>query len=166
MNVNGILQQYAGDNPTVAAGDVMDHYKTVAQELPQNEVAQGLSAAFNSDRTPAFGQMLSGLFSNSNPEQKSGLLNQLLSGSGSSALAGLFGGALSGLGSQGGRVTPEMASQVPPAAVAAAATEAHSQNPSIVDSISGFYAQHPTLVQTLGATALTIAMSQMSQRNS
>ncbi len=165
MNVNGILQQYAGNNPDVAAGDVMEHYQSVAQELPQNELAQGLSAAFNSDRTPAFGQMLSGLFQNSSPEQKSGLLNQLLSGAGSSGLAGMLGSALSGLGSSG-RVTPEMASQVPAAAVAAAATQAHSQNPSIVDSISGFYAQHPALVQTLGATAVTIAMSQMAKRNS
>ena len=44
------------------------------------------------------------------------------------------------------------------------ATEVHKQNPSIVDTVSDFYAQHPTLVKTLGATALTIAMSQMSKR--
>ena len=30
------------------------------------------------------------------------------------------------------------------------ATEAHKQNPSIVGSISSFYAQHPALVKSLG----------------
>ncbi|MGC2183443.1 MAG: hypothetical protein WA637_09200, partial [Terriglobales bacterium] len=61
-------------------------------------------------------------------------------------------------------VTPEMANRVTPEAVEAIATETHKQNPSIVDSISGFYAQHPTLIKALGATALSVAMAKISQR--
>lgn len=61
-------------------------------------------------------------------------------------------------------MTREMASQVTLEAVEAIATETHRQNPSIVDSISGFYAQHPTLVKTSGATELSIAMAKMSSR--
>jgi hypothetical protein len=51
-----------------------------------------------------------------------------------------------------------------PEAVSQLATEAHKQNPSIVDTVSGFYAQHPTLVKGLGAAALAIAMSHMPKR--
>ncbi|MBV9574835.1 MAG: hypothetical protein JOY93_12350 [Acidobacteriales bacterium] len=163
--VTGILQQYSGDGASPASTDVTAHYDSVAQSVPKDVLAQGLSAAFRSDQTPAFGQMVSNLFQQSSPEQKSGMLNQLLAAAGPSVLAKVFGGNLpAGLGGGSTQVTPETASQISPQAVETIATEAHKQNPSIVDSISGFYAQHPTLVKTLGATALAIAMSKMSQR--
>jgi hypothetical protein len=63
-----------------------------------------------------------------------------------------------------GQVAPQAASQITPDAVTALANQAQKQNPSIVDTVSGFYAQHPTLVKTLGAAALSIALSKMSQR--
>jgi len=75
----------------------------------------------------------------------------------------LGGTALGGiLGS--GQVTPQAASTMSPEIVSQLATETHKQNPSIVDTVSGFYAQHPTLVKSLGAAALAIAMSHMSRR--
>ena len=37
-------------------------------------------------------------------------------------------------------------------------------NPSIVDSVSAFYAQHTTLVKTLGGAALSIALAKVAQR--
>lgn len=163
--VTGILQQYTGANPSAAPDEVHAHYDSVAQAVPKDVLAQGLSAAFNSDQTPAFGQMVSKLFQQSSPEQKTGMLNQLLASAGPGVLAKLFAGqGTSVLANTTGAVTPEMASQVTPKAVEAIATETHKQNPSIVDSISGFYAQHPTLVKTLGATALSIVMAQMSNR--
>ena len=163
--VTGILQQYTGANPSSASDEVHAHYDSVAQAVPKDVLAQGLSAAFNSDQTPAFGQMVSNLFQQSSPEQKSGMLNQLLASAGPAALAKLIPGlGTNALTSRPGEVTPEMASQVAPEAVAAVITETHKQNPSIVDSISGFYAQHPTLVQALGATALTVAMAKISKR--
>jgi hypothetical protein len=133
--------------------------------IPKDGLAQGLSAAFNSDQTPAFGQMVANLFQNSSPEQKSGLLNKLLAAAGPGVLAKVFAGkAPSALPSGSSQVTPETASQITPEAVEAIATETHKQNPSIVDSISGFYVQHPTLIKVLGATAMTIAMAKMSKR--
>ena len=71
---------------------------------------------------------------------------------------------LTGLLPSSGEVSSQAASQLSPESVEQLATEAHKQNPSIVDSISSFYAQHPTLVKSLGAAALTIAMSNMSRR--
>jgi hypothetical protein len=54
--------------------------------MPKDVLAPGLSAAFNSDQTPAFGQMVSDLFQQSGPEQKSGMLKQLLVVAGPAAL--------------------------------------------------------------------------------
>ncbi len=156
--VTGILQQYAGTEPSGASPEVQAHYDSVAGVAPKDVLSQGLSAAFNSDKTPAFGQMVANLFRQSNPEQKSGMLNQLLALAGPTALARVLGG------NKSGEVTPEIAAQVAPETVEAIATDTHKQNPSIVDSISGFYAQHPMLVKALGATALSIAMAKISKR--
>ena len=163
--VTGILQQYTGANPAAASDDVHAHYDSVAQAVPKDVLAQGLSAAFNSDQTPAFGQMVSSLFQKSNPEQKTGMLNQLLAAAGPAVFARVMAGqGAPSLAIPSGVVTPEMANQVTPEAVEAIATETHKQNPSIVDSISGFYAQHPTLIKALGATALSVAMAKISKR--
>jgi len=34
----------------------------------------------------------------------------------------------------------------------------------VIDAISGFYAQHPQLVKTLGSAALTVALAGMANR--
>lgn len=163
--VTGILQQYTGASPSTSSTDVTTHYDTVSQAVPKDVLAKGLSAAFNSDQTPAFGNMVSSLFQQSSAEQKSGMLNQLLAAAGPSILSKVLpGSASTTLTSGSSQVTPETASQITPEQVQAIATETHKQNPSIVDSISGFYAQHPTLIKALGATALTVAMSKMSNR--
>ena len=46
----------------------------------------------------------------------------------------------------------------------AATREAARQNPSLVQRVSRFYAQHPQLVQTLGQAAIAIAMNGMARR--
>jgi hypothetical protein len=54
---------------------------------------------------------------------------------------------------------------VSPEAVHQLAEQAEKNNPSIVDQASRFYAEHPTLVQGLGAGALALIMSHMSRRS-
>ncbi|MEO8836055.1 MAG: hypothetical protein ABI364_04895, partial [Caldimonas sp.] len=62
-------------------------------------------------------------------------------------------------------ITPEQASQVSPADAGAIAAHAEQQDGSIVDKAAAFYAQHPTLVKSLGASALAIILGRMhSQR--
>ena len=162
-SLSGILKQYTNPDPSQPQSDVHAHFDTVAQTVPPDTLAQGISAAFRSDQTPAFGQMLANLFSNSDPGQKAGMLSQLLGAAGPGMVSRVLGGtALSGL--TAGQVTPEAASELSPEAVSQLATEAHKQNPSIVDTVSGFYAQHPTLIKGLGTAALAIAMSHMSKR--
>jgi hypothetical protein len=166
--VGGILQQYSESASSQGAesrapGDVSQHFDNVSQAVPQNVLAQGLSEAFHSNQTPSFGQMVGNLFRQSDPEQKTGILNKLLAAAGPSASAWLASKGLSGLVNGPSQVNPQAVTQVSPETVSELANDAQNQSPSIVDEVSGFYAQHPTLVKGLGAAALAIAMSKMSR---
>ena len=147
-------------------GEVHSAFDQIAAGAPASSLAEGIAHAFRSDQTPAFEQMVSGLFSQSNGEQKAGILNQVLSalrnGGITQALAGA--GGLAGLAGMlgAGNVTTQQAQQVPPEAVQALAQRAAQRDPGIMDQAASFYAQHPTLVKTIGAGALALVMSRLS----
>lgn len=166
--VGDLLKQYssAGASSAAPAADVHAHFDQVAQAAPASAIAEGLAAAFRSGQTPPFGQMLSTLFTNSTADQKAGMLNQLISSVNPAVLTQILGGAgLAGMaGGAGAQLTPAQAQQVSPQVVQQLATHAEKANPSIIDSVSGFYAQHSTLVKTLGGAALTIALSKVAER--
>ncbi|HEX6622432.1 MAG TPA: hypothetical protein VF064_01875 [Pyrinomonadaceae bacterium] len=185
MNQIGeLLQQYNGADPRHAPDTVENDFDQLAQNAPPNELADGLAAAFRSDQTPAFGQMVSQMFANADGQQRASLLNTLLRtvgptilaqvlsrGGGGGGLAGLLGGGgggggLAGLlgGGAAPEVTPEQAEQVSPEEVAQIAEQAEQQDPSIIDRVSDFYSRQPTLVKTLGAAALTIALAKIADR--
>jgi hypothetical protein len=163
--VSSILQKYTNADPSQPSQDAHQHFDAVAQAVPQNVLAQGIAAAFNSDQTPAFGQMVASLFNQSSPEQKAGMLSQLLASAGPGVTSLLASKGLSGLVNSSGQVSAQAASQVSPDVIADVAAHAQKQNPSVVDTVSGFYAQHPTLVKTLGAAALSIAMAKISRHS-
>lgn len=166
FDLNSVLQRYMGGNaqPT---DNTAQHFDEVAQAAPPAVVSQGISEAFKSDQTPPFGHMVGQLFGNANPNQKSGMLSQLLSGLGPAALGSAAATQLAGLLGQRGvppqSVTPQQAEQVSPEQVQQIATQAEKTDPSIVDKMSGFYAEHPGLVKTLGGAALTIALAKIAQ---
>ena len=159
-NVLGMLQQYAGGTVN-AQQDPQKDFDQVTQNASQQHLAGGLAGAFRSDATPPFAQMISGLFSQSNGEQRAGILQHLLNSAGAAATTG-FPGSLLG-GAEDGKVTPEQAQQISPDTVHDLAQQAEKNNPSIIDEAGSFYAQHPTLVKGLGAAALAMVMSHMSQ---
>lgn len=175
--LSGVLNQYSGAGTAPARSDVPDHFDQIAQTAPQSELADGLAAAFRSDQTPEFGQMAAQLFSNSTGEQRAGILNTLIRTAGPMILSQVLsrqsgassGGGLSGVidmltKGQSTQITPEQADQIPPEAVQEIAAQAEKRDPSVIDQVSNFYAEHPTLVKTLGAAALTIALSQIAKR--
>jgi hypothetical protein len=129
---------------------------------PQS-LAGGLAQAFRSDQTPPFPQMLSTLFSNSDGQQRAGLLNQLLASAGPGVLASAL-PSLAGILKGGSQITPEQAQQIPVESVQHLADHAEKSNPSIIDQVSGFYSEHPKVVQALGAGALAMIMSHISRR--
>jgi len=163
--VSNVLNQYTGGS-TPNAADATEHFDQVAQSASPNVIAEGLSAMFRSDQTPAFGNLVSNLFSQSNGEQKAGVLNQLIASAGPSALSQLAGGGMlaSLLGGGAKQITPEQAQSVSPEVVQQIAGHAEKADPSIVDKASAFYAQHATLVKTLGGAALSIALAKVAER--
>ncbi|HEX8652851.1 MAG TPA: hypothetical protein VF708_18695 [Pyrinomonadaceae bacterium] len=168
--LSGLLEQYNGAQPSQAPDTVHDDFDQLAQTAPQSALAEGLAAAFRSDQTPAFGQMVAQLFANAGGQQRASILNTLISALGPTLLSQLLsrggvGGGLSDLLRGGQReVTPDQAEQISPDAVAQIAEQAEQKDPSIIDRVSDFYSAHPTLVKSLGAAALTIALAQIAQR--
>ena len=170
MGLMDILNQYV--NPSAApGGDVNEHFDQVAQQASPTGFGPGYRSSLAIPmRRPAFGQSVGNLFGQSNPRQQAGLLNQLVQSIGPGALSGVAGGVLGRIlgGSTSGAtptITPAQASQLSPQDVSAIATHAQSQDDSIVDKVGGFYAQHPTLVKSLGAAALAIALGHMRSQS-
>jgi len=164
--IENIIQRYSGQGGGAAAApaDLHQDFQQVAQAAPPNVLASGISQAFRSDQTPPFSEMVSNLFNQSNPGQRAGLLNRLLGSLGPGAMSALPG--LGGLSSllNAGNVTPEQADQISPGQVQQMAAHAERQNPSIVDEVSSFYAQHPQVVKAAGGLALSIALQHMLRR--
>jgi len=159
-----LLQRYSGVTADNAPSSVQDDFRQVAQGVQSDHLASGLNDAFRSEQTPPFENMVASFFGASNGNQKAGILNQLLGSLGPSVLSsGLLGGLAQYLGSAK-TITPQQAEQVQPEAVQELAKHAQQQDPSIIDRASSFYAQHPTLVQGLGAGALALIMSHLSNR--
>jgi hypothetical protein len=170
MGILDILQQYA-DPARAPTNQVEQHFDQVAQQSSPQDLGNGVAAAFRSDATPPFGQMIGDLFGRSDPQQRAGILNQIIQSVGAGGLASVAGGVLGRvLGGANGvaapTITPEQASQVSPADAGAIAAHAETKDPSIIDRAGAFYAQHPQLVKGLGAAALAIALGRMhgSQR--
>jgi hypothetical protein len=175
FNIGNILQQYTGLDPKQAPANIDRDFDEIAQHSPHDDLADGIGEAFRSDQTPPFGNMVSQLFNQGNAQEKSGMLNQLLGSLGPSGISsllgsGLGGGALGGLlsrftGHQQRELAPEDVENLSPDEVQELADRAEKQNPGIIDQMSRFYAQTPTLVKGLGGAALAIALAKMSQRN-
>ncbi|HUL93843.1 MAG TPA: hypothetical protein VLV56_16000 [Burkholderiales bacterium] len=164
--LDGLLQQYLSASPGQAAPAAEDHFHEVSKALPADVIGKGVAEALRSDHTPPIGQMIGQLFGQSTPQQQAGMLNQVLAALGPTALAALGGGALGGLVSPnaaaGGQITPQQASQLTPEQVERITAEAAKRNPSLVDSLGRFYAEHPGLVKTLGSAALTIVLAKVA----
>lgn len=168
--IGGLVQQYAaGQHQTAPAGQVEQHYDQVSQAAPTSTMASGLADAFRSGQAGGFGQIASQLFGNSAGGQQANLLNMLLATAGPGLASVLASGNLPGLSSilGGGaprQLTPEEASQVPPAEIQHLANHVQNNDPSIVDRVSEIYAEHPAVVKTLGSAALAVAMAKIAQR--
>jgi len=159
--ITDLVERYSGQGGGAASAPQNPHldYERATQTAPPNVVADGLAQSFRSDRTPPFPEMISHMFGQSDPNQRAGLLNRLLASAGPGVLAALPG--LSGLLRGGGALTPEQASQVTPEQARQIAAHAEKQDPSVVDRVSSFYAEHPQVVQALGGLALTVALQHM-----
>ena len=173
FDLGNLLSQFVGGNATPAQAQT--HFDQAAQAAPTDVLSSGLAAMFRSDATPPFGQMAGQLFGQANPNQQAGMLNSLIASMGPAVLGSLLnrGGAAGGLGGLLGQltgggstppqITPAQASQLMPDQVQVIADHAQQNDPGIIDRMSDFYAQHPTLVKTVGGAALSIALAKMAE---
>lgn len=161
--VSSVLKQCVGASASSPGANAAADFGKIAEQAPASAVSGGLSEAFRSESTPPFGEMIAQLFEQSDATQRAGILNHLIAAAGPVAAAGGPLGKLAEL-LPGSGVTPDQARQVSPEAVRQLAEGAQKRDPSIIDKASAFYAEHPTLVKALGASALALIMSHMSQR--
>ena len=159
-NVSQIIDQAQSGRASEA--DVHNAYDQVTSTAPPAALAAGLAHAFQSDQTPPFPSMTAKLFEQSNPDQKAGLLSTLLGKVNPAQRSQVLGGTP--LATSPANVPPTVAQQVSPQQVEQLAQHAQQQDPSIVDQVSRFYAQHPVLVKTLGAAALGLLLARMTGR--
>jgi hypothetical protein len=158
--LGGLLGQYLEAQNQERADQDFDE---VSRHAPRDAMAGGLAEAFRSDRTPPFPNMLGQLFGSSNSNLKASLLNTLIAAAGPQVLSAILarhaGSAVPReINVQSGHLSPEEADRVPPSAVEELAEEAQKRDPHIIDQVSDFFAEHPTLVKTLGSAALAVAM--------
>jgi hypothetical protein len=184
-DIGQILAQY-GNAPAQPTERVEQDFDRVSQQADPEELRHGLSESFRSDQTPPFGNMVAQLFGQADSQQRTGMLNQLLTGIGpavigsllggrstgglGSLLGGGAGGALGGLLSRMGsgqqpQVSPDEADKLRPEEIQELANRAEKENPGIIDHMSRFYAENPTMVKALGGAALAIVLGKMAQRN-
>lgn len=168
MGLMDILQQYLNSTAPAHTNSAHEHFAEVARAAPPEIVGQGVADAFRADKTPPFGEMVSQMFGQSNPQQQASVLNQLLRSIGPGVLSALGGGILGRMATPSNdgtpQLTPQQASQWTPEQVQEMATRAEQQDPSVLDKMGGFYAEHPQLVKTLGSAALAIALAGVANR--
>jgi hypothetical protein len=172
--IGDLLKQYsegnAGQKSDGGSGApaVEQHFDQVAPAVPSSSLAGGLAEAFRSGETAPFPQMAAELFAHGNSQQQAGMLNSLMAAVGPAVLSQFAGSVpnspLAAL-LRSGSVTPAETANVSPADVQALTEHAQKQDPSIIDRVSEIYAEHPTLIKTLGATALTIAMKKIAEQH-
>jgi len=161
MGLMDLLQQAVSGAMT----NPQQHFDQVSQQVSPDQLGQGLAAAFRSDQTPPFGQMIGQLFGQASGAQQAGMLNQIIAALGPAALSAAAGGALGKVLAPGQtQLTPDQAAQLSPQQVQEIAAHAEQQHPGIVDQMGRFYADHPTLVKTLGGAALAIAMAKLKDQ--
>jgi hypothetical protein len=149
-DLGGILNQ--GSSATeVPDEQAMQQLQQAANQMPQPQLGGLLSDIFQSPETGTFGQNVSQMYSQSNPQQKAGILNRLIQSAGPGMPANIGLGGLAGMLGGNTQITPEQTSHVQSEHVEQMANQAQQQNPGIVQEAANFYAQHPMLVQSLGA---------------
>ena len=165
MGLMDILSQYAGQalsgGQPQAQQSLHEDFSQVAAQAPPELLGGGIAQALEGG-SGGFESSIAKLFENSDPQQRTGLLQRLIQAAGPAILSSFAGGALSHLAQPGAQAQQADADAITPAQAGELAAAAKQSSPSIVSELGSFYSEHPTLVKTLGAAALAIAMSNMA----
>ena len=164
VGIMDILAQYAGQaelGTQPQQQSTHDDFSQVASQASPEFLGGGIAQALQG-APGGFESSIAKLFENSDTQQRTGLLQRLIQSTGPAVLSSFAGGALSHLAQPGASAQESDADAISPAQAGELATAARQSNPGIVSELGSFYTQHPTLVKTLGAAALAMAMSHMA----
>ncbi|GAB6195763.1 hypothetical protein [Lysobacter xanthus] len=150
-NLDSLTRQLSTHGNAPLPPETREQVDQIVQQAPPQALSAGLQDAFNSDQTPPFAQMVGQLFGHADERQKGGILGTLLGG---------LGGANPRVVQQAG-IDPNAPAQATPQQVEQIARQAEQADPGIVGQMSEFYAQHPTLVKSLGGMALALVLGRM-----
>jgi len=146
--IGSILNQYQSC-ATPTREEAHAHYDEIAKAVPPDVLAQTIGPALESMDTAHLKEKIAQTAAQMTPEQRSAFLQEILAG-----LAG-SGGAAAALNRAGASPTlAQNPSAATPQDVANVATYAKENQPEIFRRATEFYAQHPTLVKTLGVVAI------------
>ncbi|WPB58790.1 hypothetical protein [Xylophilus sp. GOD-11R] len=162
MDFSNILSGFLGGQ----SGASQSPLNTLVGNISPETIQKLLASALNSDQTPPTGQTLSRLFDKADAPQKAGLLSEVLGAIDPKALAGLAGGAFQALAATGGTVTPAQAARFTPQQVAQLADGAAQAEPGIIERVSKFCAEHPTMLSLIGTSVMAVVANSLKQGDS
>ena len=159
----GFLDEIEGLAGGAGGTDLTARFHQLVGAAGPNALSQGMTAALSSGQAPPFAQTVSQLFANGSADQKAGMLNRLLASATPEMQAKLTAMIP---GATGGPITSGQATGVPSETVQTVASQMVQHNPGVVSEMGSFYSEHPTLVKTLGAAAMMVAMRSIAEHHS
>ena len=163
--LGGLVRQYTDSSQERDPNRAEHDFDQVAASAPRDMLSQGLAAAFRSDQTAPFPQILGQLFRNSDGPMRLSLLNSVIGIVGPDVLSRVLSRTgepgLANEAAYNRPLTEDDAGRIPPEAVEELAGEAQQRDPGIVDRVSDFFAENPAMVKSLGAGLLGVAMSHL-----
>jgi hypothetical protein len=164
-DLSGILKQYTGTAAANPGPAVADHFDQVSSAVPASSLAEGVAHALNTTSAGAgLGQTVSQTYAQSSGDQKAGILNTLVASVGALTASRVLGSTAAQALNSGSPLSAQHAQDVSPTMVQQLADQAAQSDNSVVNKMSAFYAQHPTLVKGLGASAMALVMSKLANR--
>jgi hypothetical protein len=163
MGLMDVLGHYSRQ-PYQPPPQVVEHFDQVAQEVPPEDLEDGIVDAFNADETPPFEDMVAQLYDRSDDDTRAGLLNEILGSLPGGVAGGALGGLLQRFGNGQRRISPRDVRDIEPHDVQVAAREAATANPNLLQRVGRYYARHPQMVQMLGQAALGIILRNVARR--
>jgi hypothetical protein len=135
MKINqmgGVLLSYAHPRPNQLFPNILEDFSDLAKTAPAEIIAEGLSAALQSDETASFGHLVADLFLRSDAEQRAGLLNILVEHISESSCGALANAGLFGLTSYASQISSARTMDISPEAVLVMAMEAERRDAAVV----------------------------------
>jgi len=165
-DLGGILKQYSGATATSNPGPaVAEHFDQVSSAVPASTLAEGVTHALSSSTgAGGLGQTLSKSYTQATGDQKAGILNTLVASVGATTAGRFLGSSATQALNSGSPLSAQHAQQISPSAVQQLADQAAQNDNSVVNRLGALYAQHPTLVKGLGASAMALVMSRLANR--